>query len=129
MDIYADRIIALAENPLNLGRLEGADGEGFAGSECGDWVRMWVKLDDSARIVDARFECHGCASAVASSSVLTELAKGKRLDEAGAITLGHLASHLGGGPEHESHCSEMSHLALQRALGDCRQAREGAASQ
>lgn len=110
---------ALAQEPLNMGQIPGAQGIGFQGSDCGDWVRMWIKLDDAGRIEDARFQAYGCASALASSSVLTELAKGKTVSEALKISAEDVIQILGGLPEHKTHCSGLSYGAYRNALEAC----------
>jgi NifU-like protein involved in Fe-S cluster formation len=115
----AEKVIALAQQPLNMGQIPDAHGIGLEGSECGDWVRMWIKLDGADRISDAKFQAYGCASALASSSVLTELAKGKTVSEALEITSDDVITALGGLPEHKMHCSQLSYAAYRKALQAC----------
>lgn len=115
----ASMVSVLAQEPLNMGQIPDAQGVGFQGSDCGDWVRMWIKLDDTGRIEDARFQAYGCASALASSSVLTELAKGKTVNEALEISPEDVITILGGLPEHKTHCSGLSYGAYRNALEAC----------
>jgi NifU-like protein involved in Fe-S cluster formation len=117
---FSDRVLALAQAPLNMGSIPDAHGAGFKGSDCGDWVRMWVKLDAAGRIADAKWQAYGCASALAASSVLSEMAKGKTLDEALAIAPEDVIIELGGLPEHKTHCSALSYGAFTAALDACR---------
>ena len=115
----ANKVMALAQQPLNMGQIADAHGVGFEGSACGDWVRMWIKLDATGRIDDAKFQAYGCASALASSSVLTELAKGKTVAEALAVTADDVMAILGGLPEQKTHCSVLSYTAYRNALEAC----------
>jgi NifU-like protein len=117
---FSQRVMALAQEPLNMGRLEGAHGEGFKGSDCGDWVKMWVKLDEQGRIAEAKWQAYGCASALASSSVLSEMAKGKTLEAALNISPEDVIAMLGGLPEHKTHCSGLSYGAFTAAIQACR---------
>jgi NifU-like protein len=114
-----DKVTALASQPLNMGQIADAQGVGFEGSACGDWVRMWIKLDSTGRIGDAKFQAYGCASALATSSVLTEMAKGKTISEALEITAEEVMAILGGLPEHKTHCSALSYAAYRNALQAC----------
>lgn len=115
----AVNVTALAQEPLNMGEIADAQGVGFEGSQCGDWVRMWIKLDGAGRVEDAKFQAYGCASALAASSVLTEFAKGKSVSEALEITAEDVVTILGGLPEHKTHCSDLSYGAYRSALRAC----------
>jgi NifU-like protein involved in Fe-S cluster formation len=116
MDQFTQRMMDHARNPRNFGLIEEPDGAGRAESDCGDWVLMTLKLDTAGAISAIRFAAQGCGSAVASASVLTEMAVGKTLSEAAAITVDDVVSYIGGMPEHKSHCSQMSHAAFIAAI-------------
>ncbi|MCJ7424891.1 Fe-S cluster assembly scaffold protein NifU [Candidatus Bathyarchaeota archaeon] len=116
--MYTEKVMEHFKNPRNMGEIPDADGVGTVGNPvCGDLMTIYIKVKDS-RLEDIKFKTFGCGSAIATSSMITELAKGKTLDEAMKITRANVADSLGGLPPVKMHCSNLAADALHAAIED-----------
>ena len=123
MSMYSKKVMEHFLNPRNMGVIEDADGVGTAGNPvCGDTMTIYIKVKNG-RIVDIKFQTFGCAAAIATSSMITELAKGKTLEEAEKITRDDVADALEGLPPIKMHCSNLAADALRAAIEDYRKKR------
>ena len=126
MALYSDKVMDHFLQPRNLGVIEDADGVGEVGNaKCGDIMKMYLKIDDDI-ITDVKFETFGCASAIASSSMATELIKGQRVEDAMQLTNKAVAEALDGLPAYKMHCSVLAEEAIQAALEDYKSKQEQA---
>ena len=118
MALYSEKVMDHFKNPRNVGVIENADGIGEVGNaKCGDIMKMYLKIENEI-IVDVKFETFGCASAIASSSMATEMIKGKSVHEAMELTNKAVAEALDGLPAHKLHCSVLAEEAIQAAIED-----------
>ena len=118
MALYSEKVMEHFRNPRNVGVIENADGIGEVGNaKCGDIMKMYLKIDDGV-ITDVKFETFGCGSAIASSSMATELIKGKPLEEALTLTNKAVAEALDGLPDYKMHCSVLAEEAIKNAIDD-----------
>ena len=124
MALYSDKVMDHFLQPRNLGVIEDADGVGEVGNaKCGDIMKMYLKIDDDI-ITDVKFETFGCASAIASSSMATELIKGASVENAMQLTNKAVAEALDGLPAYKMHCSVLAEEAIQAALEDYKKKKE-----
>jgi NifU-like protein involved in Fe-S cluster formation len=122
---YSEKLIEHFSNPRNVGSLQNPDGHGEVGSPvCGDAMTLDIRVDDDQRISEIKFKTFGCAGAIASASALTEMAKGKTLEEALSIKASEIAAYLGGMPKEKFHCSVLGNDALTDAIEDYKSKRE-----
>ena len=116
MALYTDTVMDHFMHPRNVGEIPNADGVGEVGNaKCGDIMKMYLKINDNV-IEDAKFETFGCGSAIASSSMATELIKGKAIDEALAVTNKQVVDALGGLPAYKLHCSVLAEESIKSAV-------------
>lgn len=123
--VYNDKVMDHFINPRNLGSIKDADGKGEVGNPvCGDMMNLYIKVDknrDQKEIIsEIKFETLGCGAAIATSSIVTEMAKGKTLEEAEKISDLDVAQELGGLPPQKLHCSNLAASALKKAIRDYR---------
>ena len=117
--MYTEQVMDHFQNPRNMGEVEQPDGIGEVGNpQCGDVMRITIKVDDQERIEDIKFKTLGCGAAIATSSMVTELAKGKTLEEAVQISRKVVADALGGLPPQKMHCSNLASDGLKKAIED-----------
>ena len=118
MALYSDKVMDHFLHPRNVGMMEDANGVGEVGNaKCGDIMKMYLKIEDDT-IQDVKFETFGCGSAIASSSMATEMIKGKPVSEAMQLTNKAVAEALDGLPAYKMHCSVLAEEAIQSALND-----------
>ena len=124
--MYSEKVMEHFRNPHNMGEIPDADGVGTVGNPvCGDLMTIYIKVKDN-RLEDIKFKTFGCGAAIATSSIITELAKGKTLEEAMKITRGDVADNLGGLPPIKMHCSNLAADGLHAAIQDYLKKREAA---
>ncbi|HDM08837.1 MAG: Fe-S cluster assembly scaffold protein NifU [Candidatus Omnitrophica bacterium 4484_49] len=120
MEEYSEKVLDHFFNPRNVGEIPDADGVGKVGNPvCGDVMVLYIKVIDD-RIADVKFKTFGCGAAIATSSILTEMVKGKTIEEALKISNKAVAEALGGLPKHKLHCSVLAEQALKAAIEDYR---------
>ncbi len=124
--LYTEKLMEYFKNPKNMGRIENPDGIGKVGNPvCGDVMVIYIKVNNDDVIEDIKFETFGCAAAIATSSVVTELAKGKKIDDASKITNKEVVDFLGGLPPIKKHCSLLAEDGLKAAIEDYRKKKSG----
>ena len=119
MALYSDKVMEHFRNPHNLGKLDDADGIGEVGNaKCGDIMRMYIKVDDEGVITDVAFNTFGCGSAIATSSMATDMIKGRPVEEALELSNKAVVEALDGLPAHKIHCSVLAEQAVRAAVKD-----------
>lgn len=117
--MYNEKVIDLFQHPKNVGAIKDANGVGMVGNQvCGDIMKLYLKINDNEIIDDASFETFGCTAAIVSSSVATELIKGKTIDEALKLENQEIIDILGGLPPQKIHCSVLAKEAIEKAIED-----------
>ncbi len=118
MPVYSEKVMDHFMNPRNVGEIENPDGVGEVGNPvCGDMMTFYIKVEDN-RLSDVKFQTFGCGAAIAVSSIVSEMAKGKTLEEAMKITPSLVADELQGLPKNKYHCSNLGAQALNKAIDD-----------
>ncbi len=124
--MYTEKVMEHFNNPRNVGEIDNADGVGEVGNmKCGDIMRIYIKVSDDDLIEDIKFRTFGCGAAIATSSAVTEMVKGKTIEEALKITNRQVAEELGGLPPAKMHCSNLAADALHKAIEDLHSKRGG----
>ena len=119
MALYSEKVMDHFRNPRNVGQIDDADGIGEVGNaKCGDIMRMYIKVNDDQVITDIKFNTFGCGSAIATSSMATEMIKGKTIDEALTLSNKAVVEALDGLPTHKIHCSVLAEQAVRAAVKD-----------
>ena len=119
MALYSEKVMEHFRNPHNMGKIEDADGIGEVGNaKCGDIMRMYIKVDDEGVITDCKFNTFGCGSAIATSSMATDLIIGKPIEEALNLSNKAVVEALDGLPTHKIHCSVLAEQAVRAAVKD-----------
>ena len=122
--IYTDKVMDHFRNPRNVGEIEDANGVGEVGNaKCGDIMKIYLKVNDNGIIEDVKFKTFGCGSAIAASSMATELIKGKHIDEAWELSNKAVAEALDGLPPVKMHCSVLAEEAIHKAINDYRKSK------
>lgn len=117
--MYNKKVMEIFQNPKNVGELKGANGIGTVGNAaCGDIMKLYIKVDENQVITDASFKTFGCAAAIVSSSIATEIIKGKTIEDALKLENKQIIDILGGLPDNKIHCSIMAKEALEAAIKD-----------
>ena len=117
--LYSEKVMDHFQNPRNVGKIEDADGIGEVGNaKCGDIMKMYIKVDENEIITDVKFNTFGCGSAIATSSMATEMIKGKSIKEALAISNKAVVEALDGLPTNKIHCSVLAEEAVKAAVED-----------
>lgn len=119
--MYNKKVMEIFQNPKNVGELKGANGIGTVGNEsCGDIMKLYLKINENQIIENATFKTFGCAAAIVSSSVATEMIKGKSVDDALKLENESIIEYLGGLPDNKIHCSILAKEAIEEAIKDYR---------
>ena len=120
MALYSEKVMDHFRNPRNVGQIDDADGIGEVGNaKCGDIMRMYIKVNDADKVItDIKFNTFGCGSAIATSSMATEMIKGKTIDEALTLSNKAVVEALDGLPTHKIHCSVLAEQAVRAAVKD-----------
>ena len=119
MALYSEKVMDHFRNPRNVGVIENPDGVGEVGNaQCGDIIKLFLRINPEGIIEDISFETFGCGAAIATSSMTTEMVKGKHIDEALKVTRDIVAEELGGLPASKMHCSNLASEALHKAINE-----------